>query len=77
MSWDPRDKLLVQNIAKVFVIKAYAMGTFQNDRVPSVVFCWLFFFLVCKPHWTMTYTEIFIKEKIIFQSEGNSLLCYI
>lgn len=42
MNWDPCDKLLIQNIAEVCVIKAYAIGTFQNDRVPAVLFCWLF-----------------------------------
>lgn len=44
MNWDPRDKLLIQNTAEVFVMKAYAIGTFQNDRVPAVLFCWLYFF---------------------------------
>lgn len=38
MNWDPRDKLLTQNTAKVFVIMAYAIGAFQNDRVPAVLF---------------------------------------
>lgn len=45
MNRDPRDKLLIQNTAKAFVMMAYAIGAFQNDRAPAVLFCWLFLFL--------------------------------
>lgn len=77
MNWHPRDKLLIENVAKVFVVRACTVGTFQNDRVPAVLFCWGFLFLVCKSHWTIAYIKEFIKEKIIFQSRCNSCLCCI
>lgn len=70
MNLDSREKLLIQNIPKVFAIKAYVIGTFQIDRAPAVFLfvclcvC-LFNSLVCKHYWTITYTKKFIKKKNI------------
>lgn len=75
MNLDSREKLLIQNIPKVFAIKAYVIGTFQIDRAPAVflfvcLFVCLFNSLVCKHYWT--YTKKFIKKKKYFKEDITS-----